>query len=257
MEQNTWLPIQRMRNQGCQFDNLDDLPLKYADISGDIDFPEEDNHAASFLAYYHLNEIETVKNQEHDSSILKEKSFKCVHCLKSFRYRTSLFQHVCEGSLQKGFRCKECGKTLARKSSLIGHLRIHTGEKPFKWVGKKLCLPANSQKICFEPSFLSCAQPKIRLIYSTIKKTEFLNKENKSSESVYAKILDHLQNFANKAEPIHGRRFATQEDIANAVCQQVTRFTHGAANAEADGIQRLPHRWQRVVTVAEDYIEGL
>ncbi|GFW69990.1 hypothetical protein TNCV_1404431 [Trichonephila clavipes] len=29
--------------------------------------------------------------------------------------------------------------------------------------------------------------------------------------------------------------------------QQVTRYTHGAANAEADGIQRLPHRWKRVI----------
>ncbi|GFY05568.1 uncharacterized protein TNCV_4370771 [Trichonephila clavipes] len=58
-------------------------------------------------------------------------------------------------------------------------------------------------------------------------------------------------------EPIRGRRFATREDIANAVRQQVTRFTHGAASAEADGIQRLPHRWQCVVTVAGDYIEGL
>ena len=37
--------------------------------------------------------------------------------------------------------------------------------------------------------------------------------------------------------------------------RQMTRFTHGAANPEADGIQRLPHRWQRVVTVAGDYIE--
>ncbi|GFU01806.1 uncharacterized protein TNCV_1523121 [Trichonephila clavipes] len=54
-------------------------------------------------------------------------------------------------------------------------------------------------------------------------------------------------------EPIRGRRFATREDIANTVRQQVTRFTHGAA----DGIQRLPHRWQRLVTVAGDYIEGL
>ncbi|GFW82307.1 uncharacterized protein TNCV_3817881 [Trichonephila clavipes] len=58
-------------------------------------------------------------------------------------------------------------------------------------------------------------------------------------------------------EPIRGMRFATREDIANAVHQQVTQFTYGAANAEADGIQRLPHRWQRVVTVAGDYIEGL
>ncbi|GFX62503.1 uncharacterized protein TNCV_413451 [Trichonephila clavipes] len=58
-------------------------------------------------------------------------------------------------------------------------------------------------------------------------------------------------------EPIRGRRFATREDIANAVRQQVTRFTHDAVNTEADGIQYLPHRWQRVVTVAGDYIEGL
>ncbi|GFT43360.1 uncharacterized protein TNCV_115301 [Trichonephila clavipes] len=58
------------------------------------------------------------------------------------------------------------------------------------------------------------------------------------------------------AEPIRRRRFATREDVANPARQQSTRFSHGAANAEADGIQRLPHRWQRVVTVAGDYIEG-
>ncbi|GFS99759.1 hypothetical protein TNCV_1095691 [Trichonephila clavipes] len=57
-------------------------------------------------------------------------------------------------------------------------------------------------------------------------------------------------------EPIRGRRFATRENIANAVRQQVTRFTHGAANAETDGIQRLQHRWHRVV-IAGDYIERL
>ncbi|GFX20432.1 hypothetical protein TNCV_3487901 [Trichonephila clavipes] len=32
----------------------------------------------------------------------------------------------------------------------------------------------------------------------------------------------------------------TREDVANAVRQHVTRFTHGAANADAGGIQRLP-----------------
>ncbi|GFU48198.1 uncharacterized protein TNCV_4626241 [Trichonephila clavipes] len=59
------------------------------------------------------------------------------------------------------------------------------------------------------------------------------------------------------SEPIRVRRFATREDIVNAVRQQVTRFTHDAVNAEADGIQCLPHRWQRVVIAAGDYIEGL
>ncbi|GFX02686.1 uncharacterized protein TNCV_2011301 [Trichonephila clavipes] len=58
-------------------------------------------------------------------------------------------------------------------------------------------------------------------------------------------------------EPIRGKRFATREEIANAVCQQVTQFTHGAANAESDGIQRLLHLWQRVVTVSGVYIESL
>ncbi|PRD34849.1 UNVERIFIED_CONTAM: hypothetical protein NCL1_13382 [Trichonephila clavipes] len=36
--------------------------------------------------------------------------------------------------------------------------------------------------------------------------------------------------------PICGRKFARREDIANAVCQHMTRFIHGAANAEAGGI---------------------
>ncbi|GFX68199.1 uncharacterized protein TNCV_1807551 [Trichonephila clavipes] len=58
-------------------------------------------------------------------------------------------------------------------------------------------------------------------------------------------------------EPIRDWWFAAREDIANAVRQQVTQFTHDAANAEADGIQCLPHRWQHAVTVAGDYIEGL
>ncbi|GFV65539.1 HTH_48 domain-containing protein [Trichonephila clavipes] len=39
--------------------------------------------------------------------------------------------------------------------------------------------------------------------------------------------------------------------------QRSERFTHGAANAEADGIQSLPHCWQCVVTVAGYYIDGL
>ncbi|GFV41478.1 uncharacterized protein TNCV_5016351 [Trichonephila clavipes] len=42
----------------------------------------------------------------------------------------------------------------------------------------------------------------------------------------------------------------------NLACE-VTRFTHGAANAETDDIQRLPHRCRRVVTVSGDYINGL
>ncbi|KAJ4429286.1 hypothetical protein ANN_26290 [Periplaneta americana] len=38
-------------------------------------------------------------------------------------------------------------------------------------------------------------------------------------------------------EPLRGRRFGTRMDIANAVQQQMTRFTHGKENGETDGIQ--------------------
>ncbi|GFW28912.1 hypothetical protein TNCV_202351 [Trichonephila clavipes] len=47
-------------------------------------------------------------------------------------------------------------------------------------------------------------------------------------------------------EPIRGRRLTTREDIANAVCRQMTRSTQGVANSEVDGIQCLPYRLQRV-----------
>ncbi|GFU48619.1 uncharacterized protein TNCV_1439881 [Trichonephila clavipes] len=58
-------------------------------------------------------------------------------------------------------------------------------------------------------------------------------------------------------EPIGGKRFATREDIVNDVRQQVTRSANGVADAETDGIQCLPLRWQSVVTVVGDYIQAL
>ncbi|GFV59099.1 hypothetical protein TNCV_649881 [Trichonephila clavipes] len=78
-------------------------------------------------------------------------------------------------------------------------------------------------------------------------------REKKKGSNGY--FLDIEQNTFTR-EPIRGRRFATREDIATAVHQQVIRFTHGIANAETDGIQ-LQNRWQRVVAVAGDYIGGL
>ncbi|PSN37260.1 hypothetical protein C0J52_24790 [Blattella germanica] len=49
------------------------------------------------------------------------------------------------------------------------------------------------------------------------------------------KTLKVVPCIHNIKEPLHGRRFATREDIANAVRQHMSRFTYGAANAEADG----------------------
>jgi hypothetical protein len=54
-------------------------------------------------------------------------------------------------------------------------------------------------------------------------------------------------------EPLRGIRFRTVPEILQAVDRSIrTINTTGAAK----GIIRLPHRWQRVVHNAGDYIEG-
>jgi len=54
-------------------------------------------------------------------------------------------------------------------------------------------------------------------------------------------------------EPLRGIRFRTVPEILQAVDRSIrTVNTTGAAK----GILRLPHRWQRVVHNAGDYIEG-
>jgi len=54
-------------------------------------------------------------------------------------------------------------------------------------------------------------------------------------------------------EPLHGIRFRTVPEILQAVDRSIrTINTTGAAK----GILRLPHRWQRVVHNAGEYIEG-
>ena len=54
-------------------------------------------------------------------------------------------------------------------------------------------------------------------------------------------------------EPLRGIRFRTVPEILQAVDRSIlTINTTGAAKS----ILRLPHRWQRVVHNAGDYIEG-
>ena len=54
--------------------------------------------------------------------------------------------------------------------------------------------------------------------------------------------------------PLRGDRFRTRDDISIAVRRLImTNFSHG----EADGIRRLPHRWQRTIDSLGDYFEGL
>ncbi|GFQ69298.1 hypothetical protein TNCT_675531 [Trichonephila clavata] len=48
----------------------------------------------------------------------------------------------------------------------------------------------------------------------------------------------HFDLILKIKEPIRGKQFATR--VVNVLRQQVTRFTHGGENAEADGITGPP-----------------
>ena len=54
-------------------------------------------------------------------------------------------------------------------------------------------------------------------------------------------------------EPLRGIRFRTVPEILQAVDRSIRTISTTDA---AKGILRLPHRWQRVVHNAGDYIEG-
>lgn len=109
-------------------DCMNEALLKFVTAANSADLNVENE--ASIVNYYSFNNSLTDNFEENLSAV--EGNYRCQRCHKTFKYRTSCEQHVCEGNSQKKFRCKECGKMLARKSSLIGHLRIHTGEKPFQ-----------------------------------------------------------------------------------------------------------------------------
>ncbi|PSN57940.1 hypothetical protein C0J52_00193 [Blattella germanica] len=60
--------------------------------------------------------------------------------------------------------------------------------------------------------------------------------------------------FPKMKEPLRGRRFRTVEDVLQATDRSIRTIQRlGTAN----GIQRLPHRWERVIHNAGGYIEGL
>ncbi|GFT58729.1 transposable element Tcb2 transposase [Trichonephila clavipes] len=73
----------------------------------------------------------------------------------------------------------------------------------------------------------------------------------------HSELVEVLGNYALKYRTV-ARWVGKLKQLRVSTCdeQRSGRLTHVATNAEADGIQRLPHRWQCVVTVAEDYIKG-
>jgi hypothetical protein len=52
---------------------------------------------------------------------------------------------------------------------------------------------------------------------------------------------------------LRGKRFANKQDILTAFRREVAHISESHA---ADGIHRLPHRWQQTVDNLGDYFEG-
>jgi len=83
-------------------------------------------------------------------------------------------------------------------------------------------------------------------------------KENIKVQTYYLIFIDHTLVYVIwyvhiRGLELRGIRFRTVPEILQAVDRSIrTISTTGAAK----GILRLPHRWQRVVHNAGDYIEG-
>lgn len=83
--------------------------------------------------------VKTVIEQTPPLSL--SKFFRCRHCLKNFKFQSSLSYHMCHK--KSNLTCRVCGKTFTRRSSLHDHSRVHSGEKPFEC---GICKKAFSKK---------------------------------------------------------------------------------------------------------------
>ncbi|PSN42070.1 hypothetical protein C0J52_16390 [Blattella germanica] len=60
--------------------------------------------------------------------------------------------------------------------------------------------------------------------------------------------------FSKVKEPLRGNRYNTREAIIHAVGRSIRNINR---NGRADGVRRLPKIWQKVISNAGDYIEGV
>ena len=75
-----------------------------------------------FSCYKHL--------RVHKYKHLKEKSFKCKKCDKTFYFKSYLLKHE-ETHGERLWKCETCGIAFFRASDLRRHCLIHTGERNY------------------------------------------------------------------------------------------------------------------------------
>jgi hypothetical protein len=104
-------------------------PLNIGDLALFVNFAHEN---ANDLSSRHKSRL-----QAHVATVHLKNQFPCEKCGKCFPLRGRLNSHikkVHEGKEKIPMKCETCGRVLSCLGTYRNHLKIHTGEKPFKYV---------------------------------------------------------------------------------------------------------------------------